>query len=464
MHRPNHQTYSLGMRRQPVCVRPVFLPVHWPVLLLALLLLAGCRTALQPAPTDGPQVLNTLPQGWTPVTFGTDTLFNRNATNWIPINIDDDLTTEYLLFFTYDNSQVGAMIYDQQIGSTGVVNVSPVPAPNQPAGAYIPYQVEPSYWQRSDAPDTVGYVAPPNTGPQAISVVEVQRYPDGEPNMAGTANPEPGDEVPLTNEAIIYGGNSTYGGNSVITVLWWRNSYNGYGIAQMAASGGLTPVAPVPPPEEGVLRPLQRVDGLVPLTGLLERSVMCRKIEYMRADAGEPPDVIEPIYQSAVRYVASDGGIVFCYGAPAYPYYPEGVVLAYLRPPPAGAPDDGVEPADPAQAFLWSDLDEAQRATINDTVALTGTDGASSLVVRELRAPASVALAPDVRTADGPDITTSVCAEVVSADGTQLKRLLFDLLYEPVQEIGGAVIAERFVITGVTDITDVVLNCALIMP
>jgi hypothetical protein len=425
-------------------------------LLLALLLLAACRNS-QPTPTDGPQILSTLPQGWTPVVVSTSGLFNRNETTWTPINIDDDLTTEYLLFFTYDNGQMGAIIYDQQTGSTGVVNATPVPAPNQPTGVYIPYQVEPSYWRRTDAPDLVGYVAAPGTDPTTLSVVQVERYPAGTPDMAGTANPDPGSDVPATNEAIIYGG------NKVISVLWWRNAYNGYGIAQMAAAGGLQGETPT---EGDVLRPLQTVDGQVPLTGLLERSVMCRKVQYTRANAGEPSDVIEPIYQSAVRYVASDGGIVFCLGTPAYPYYPEGVVLAYLRPPPASEAERGQEPVDSAQTFLWSGLNDAQRATINATVAFTGTDseGSSSVVVRELRAPSSVALAPDSREPAGSPITTSVCAEEVSADGTQFKRLLFSLLYEPVQESSGTVVPERFAITAVTDVTDVVLNCALVIP
>jgi hypothetical protein len=322
---------------------------------------------------------------------------------------------------------------------------------------YIPYQVEPSYWRRTDAPDTVGFVAPPGTDPATLSVTQVERYPAGEPGMAGTANPDPGADVPPTNEAIIYGG------GTVITVLWWRNAYNGYGIAQMAAAGGLTTA---PPPAGDVLRPLQTVDGQTPLTGLLARSVLCRRVHYTRVDAVNPPDVIDPVYQSAVRYAESDGGIVFCMGPPPYPYYPEGVVLAYLNPPPAGEPERGEQAVDPAQQYLWVGLNDAQRASINATIDLDGAEvpGAPGLVVRELRAPASVSLAPDVREPSGPPITTSVCAEVVSEDGTLFKRLLFSLLYEPVQELSGTVVPERFAITAVTDITNVVLNCALVIP
>ena len=454
MHPPLDQFQLPGIRRHAL-----HMPLPFAALLLAVLLLAGCRNSQQTT-SDGPQVLSTLPQGWTPIVLGTSGLFNRNTSYWAPINIDNDLATEYLLYFTYDNGQVGAIIYDQQTGSTGVVNATPVPAPNQPTGVYIPYQVEPSYWRRTDAPDKVGFIAPPNTGAQSLKLVQVQRYPAGEPGMAGTANPDPGSNVPATNEAIIYGG------NTVITVLWWRNAFNGYGITQMEAHGGLTPE---PQPAGEVQRPLQTVDGLTPLTDLLARSVMCRKTHYTRVDATNPPDVIEPVYQSPVRYAESEGGIVFCLSVPAYPYYPEGVVLAYLNPPPPGEPVSGQQPIDLSQQYLWSDLNDAQRSAINTTVTVngTGTSTGSSdgpMVVRELRAPASVALPPDVRTPNGPPITTSVCAEIVSEDGTQLKRLLFSLLYEPVQENGTTVVPERFAITAVTDITNVVLNCALVIP
>jgi hypothetical protein len=431
-------------------------PIHLWFILLFALLPAGCGNAQQPAAGDGPQVLSALPQGWTPMTFGTNTILNRDATNWMTINIDNDLADEYLLFFTYDNSQVGAIIYDQQTGETGVVSTTPVPAPNQPAGVYIPYQVEPSFWTRSETPDTVGYVAPPFTISDEIRIEQVERFATDDPNVPGAANPDPGSDVPPTNELIIYGG------TQVISVVWWRNTYNGYGIAQMAASGGLVPVTR----ETGeVLRPLEVVIGQTPLTGLLARSVLCREVRFTREDAGEPPDIVEPVYQSAVRYGESDGGIVFCYDTPPHPYYPEGVVLAYLRPPAVPTPTPGEESVDPTAGLLWSGMGDAQREAMLDAVDLNGpfVEG-RGLIVRDLRAPAGVALAPDYRVPDAPPITTSVCAEVVSEDGKQLRRLLFNLIYEPVQEVNGVVTAEGFFITNVTNITDAVLNCALVIP
>lgn len=416
------------------------------------MLLGGCRNSS--ASITGPQVLSTLPQGWTPLTTGRDGWFREPTTLWTQINIDNDIVPEYLLYFTYDNGQIGAIIYDQQTGPAVATNPTPIPAPNQPASMYVPYQVEPSYWTRSDAPDTVGFIAPPYTQASSLILEQVERYPAGTQDQAGTANPEPGEGVPATNEAIIYGG------SNVITVLWWRNPYNGYGIAQMEASGGLR--ADPRPAGSEILRPLERVVGQVPLRGLLERSVMCSEIRYTRTETGEPPDIVQPVYQSAVRYVESNGGIVFCMGAPSFPYYPEGVVLAYLRPTPAGA----TEAAAPSPNLLWSGLSDDQKAQMATTVDLNGPDvaGVPPLVVRDLRTPATIPLPENFRTAESSSITTNVCAEVVSEDGLTLRRLLFDLVYVSVAESGGVITPEHFSISNITDITNVFVNCALIIP
>ena len=91
--------------------------------------------------------------------FSSGGLF-RQPNTWQSINIDGDDAPEYLLFFTYDNDQVGAVIYDEQIGSTQTTSPTPVPVPNQPSGLYVPYRLEPDYWAGAGS---VGYIAPVGT-------------------------------------------------------------------------------------------------------------------------------------------------------------------------------------------------------------------------------------------------------------------------------------------------------------
>ena len=129
----------------PLCVKvctPIWSISIW---LLAGWLLSGCLPGARATSASEPQLLDTLPTGWQPVEFGGGGLFGGQPTTWQPINIDGDGALEYLLFFTYDNGQVGAAIYDQQTGSASDIGTAPASAPNQPIGTYIPYQIEPSY-------------------------------------------------------------------------------------------------------------------------------------------------------------------------------------------------------------------------------------------------------------------------------------------------------------------------------
>jgi hypothetical protein len=424
----------------------------WQVIVLAGLaaLLGGCLGGN--ANVTGPQVLSAMPQGWTPLSRQRGVFFSRNTDPiWTEINIDDDLASEYLLYFTYDNGQIGAIIYDQQAGASAVNSPTPLPAPNQPAGQYVPYQVEPSFWTRSDVPDTVGYIAPPGVTIDQLRVEQVQRFSAAETERQGRARTQVETNTPPNNELIIYGG------STVISVLWWRNTFNGYGVAQMEAGSVLQPSAR----EGDVLRPLETVIGQTPLAGLLARSVLCSEVRFTRTDTGEPADIVQPVYQGAVRYVESSGGIVFCDGAPAYPYYPEGVVLAFLRSAPAGATEAGAPPSN----LLWSKLDDARRARMAALVDLNGAEVAGSppLIVRDLRTRPTVPMPPDFRSSGGA-LTTNVCAEVVTEDGLVLRRLLFDLVYEPLQEAGGVITSERFAIANISDITGVFANCTLIIP
>ena len=273
---------------------------------------AACCPACRQRPiSDRP--LQRLPAEWT-ITFGRVACWQSTSV-WQEINIDDDLAPEYLLFFTYDNGQVGAMIFDQQTGSTGVVSATPVPAPNQPVGTYIPYRVEPSYWTKSSVTDTVGYVAPPGTTSAAITIDQVQRVPPDANNPAAgqsTTNYVEGGSLPPNNELIIFGG------PNVISVLWWRNAYNGYGITQMYAPGGL--VRPLRQGENSDTRPLESVTGLTPEIGVLGRSDICSQLRYVRENAPEPLDVVQPVFQSAVQYTAQDRGPCLLQVSAAVPF------------------------------------------------------------------------------------------------------------------------------------------------
>ena len=135
----------------------------------ALWLLSGCFS--QRTQTTGPQLDDILPAGWTPMEFSGGGLFRRGTT-WQNISIDGDDAPEYLLFYTYDNGQVGAVIYDEQIGSTETTSPTPVPVPNQPSGLFVPYRLEPDYWEGAGS---VGYIAPPGTTADEIIFLQVQR-------------------------------------------------------------------------------------------------------------------------------------------------------------------------------------------------------------------------------------------------------------------------------------------------
>lgn len=441
-------------------------PNRWPILLsIALILvLAGCRNQEESTISDGPQLAGVLPADWIPLTFGREGLLS-DASAWQEINIDDDLPPEYLLFFTYDNGQVGALIYDQQTGPSGIVSATPVPAPNQPVGTYIPYRVEPSYWTKSTVTDTVGFMAPPGTGSDAITLDQVQRLPPDPNNPAAgqsTTQYVAGGSLPPNNELIVFGGTTT------ISVLWWRNAFNGYGITQMYAPGGL--VFPLRQ-ESSDERPLASVTGLTPEIGMLGRSNVCRQKRYMRANTAEPPDVVPPVFQTAVQYDAQDRGLVFCQYPPPFPFYPEGVVLGYLRPE---------NPADPNQnensiaayrdRLVWVNVAPEQRQAFLATIDLDGpeTPGIPTIVVQELRTPATIPMRPNYRTPAGGPLTTAACVQVTQVDGSGVRRLLFELVHTPpTDSTSGAtpvVVPDRLYIANITDITNVVATCSLLAP
>ena len=385
--------------------------------------MAARRLSAAQTPADEPQLLNTLPASWNPVEFPAGWL--RQTTIWQTVNIDGDAPLEYILFFTYDNGQVGAVIYDEQIGPTQVTSPTPVPLPNQPSGLYMPYRLEPSFWTGAGS---VGYIAPPGTGSDGIEIIQVQRTTSG-PGAApatGAASAEA-----TTDELIINGGGPP---QTVLTVVWWQNPYNGYGITQIAATGGL--VRPTRQGKDGQ-GPIESITGLTPLIGLLARSVLCAEKLYMRADATEYDYVVPPVYRSAVKYVATNHGIIFCAAPPPYPFYPEGVVLAFLRPENPENPNQSARDLENYRlTFVDSNLPADQRkARLDQLLAQIDFDDnpltAPALYVGDLRTPSTIPVTPDYRTPAGGPILTTVCAEVSSLDGMQVKRLLYQLQHIP---------------------------------
>ena len=76
------------------------------------------------------------------------------------------------------------------------------------------------------------------------------------------------------------------------------------------------------------------IAGLTPLDDYRARSQICRETQYTReaveADANSSDGESHP----AIVFDAMDEGLRFCQSeAPPHPFYPEGVVLAYLRAP-----------------------------------------------------------------------------------------------------------------------------------
>ncbi|MBI3958303.1 MAG: hypothetical protein HY328_05790 [Chloroflexi bacterium] len=286
------------------------------------LLLAGCSQGEDPLNIDLRAI---LPTEW--VAVG----------QWTPINIDADGEPEYLLFYTYDASTtadgeaiagpIGGVIYDSQTPSS--VPASEADA-RPPAPWLQPYTLLPSYWRGAG----YGFVAPPKaTPPHAFEVKRV--LPDEVknsyftvlaaqqiPGAAATATPA---VLPANDELVVYGGESAIGGVTHISIFWWSNTREGYGGTQIAASGGLK----VEKWDGGESRsPIRQVRARYPEN---DRSQLCKESLWTRY---LDPDYTSPgAFRPAVYYREGPRKLIFCYGIPETPFYPEAVVLAWLLDP-----------------------------------------------------------------------------------------------------------------------------------
>lgn len=322
---------------------------------LALLGLGGCRSERATPPPLNVDLRTLIPREWSPIG------------QLQPINLDADPQVEYLLFYHYDPGRrpdgsavpgpIGATIYD------------PVPpeilqntelGPGAPAGGLQPYALLPNYWWGMGQ----GFLAPPTQADAPVyyqvtrtDPEEIQsRYLDGLREGLGSDNVPTAEQLPPYDELVVLGGQGTVGRWTHISVFWWHNYHVGYLGTQITAPGGLHILAWDGEPQSS---PIRRVQAFYPQN---DRSALCKVSEFVRTmDLNRQP-VTErektelPPWRPAVHYVESPRMLRFCYGIPPTPFYPEGVVLAFLLAPDAHtdrvAPGEAASRQERAQSYL----------------------------------------------------------------------------------------------------------------
>jgi len=337
------------------------------------------------------------------------------------VNIDGDGATEYLLFFTYDptgatapatslfffrnNNQprgpIGAVIYDAQVvtGTTTSERVSP----DRPTNAMVPYAILPSYRRGAGQ----GFIAEPAQREAVAAYPVSYRALNAAVGTTATAA-----------DTLIFLGGETY-----LSFAWWQNRTEGYGVTQLYAPGGF----------ETALyssfnwtawrdnpQPIQQIIGVHPLH---DRNLLCRRFRYdLDTAAGGSASV-----GRSIHYQRSDLGLHFCAGTPVHPFYPEGVVLAYLLEGQAELLDTAGAPADiPNTVTPQSDeLPWLRQLVENDGI----------LRVDDLVSYATLTTATTPVNAEQTD-TIGVCAVLTlqpttNTDAPQSQGLFFTLRHQP---------------------------------
>ncbi len=294
-----------------------------------LVLLSGCSPP-EPSAELNIDLGMILPEEWEAVS------------TWESINIDADAEQEYLLFYRYDASTtadgegisgpIGAVIYDSQtpIGMPEESEDSSRP----PAPWLQPYALLPNYWQGSG----FGFVAPPRqTGRPEWMVVTREDARETEnryfevlaeqmpASASGQGVGEAPGELPAHDELIVYGGVSPIGGPTYISIFWWSTLSEGYGSTQISAPGGLHVEEWDGAPNRS---PMRTVRARYPQ---YDRSLLCKESRFERHL--DPNFTSAGSFRAAVYYEEGPRKLIFCYGIPQSPFYPEAVVLAYLLQP-----------------------------------------------------------------------------------------------------------------------------------
>ena len=118
--------------------------------------------------------------------------------------------------------------------------------------------------------------------------------------------------------------------NNYLTFVWWQNPDVGYGITQLYAPGGFESAPQQPFNWAGWEDAPQPIKEIIAVQPLHDRNLLCRRIRHqlVAPSAAELAQADQPI--NVITYLAQDLGLQFCNGIPAAPFYPEGVLLAYL--------------------------------------------------------------------------------------------------------------------------------------
>ena len=298
-------------------------------LLCVLILFSACAPP-EPSPELNIDLGMILPEEW------------QAVSTWESVNIDADADKEFLLFYRYDasttadgesiNGPIGAVIYDSQtpIGMPEDSEDSARP----PAPWLQPYSLLPNYWQGAG----YGFVAPPRQSgrPEWIVVkraesseIENRYFEVLAQQMPASSSGQPAgeapDDLPPHDELIVFGGNSPIGGPTYISVFWWSTLSEGYGSTQISAPGGLH----IEEWDGAADRsPMRTVRARYPQ---YDRSLLCKESRYYRRL--DPDFTSSGAYRAAIYYQEGARKLIFCYGIPQAPFYPEAVVLAYLLQP-----------------------------------------------------------------------------------------------------------------------------------
>lgn len=298
-------------------------------MLCMLILLNACEPP-EPSPELNIDLGMILPEEW------------KAVSTWESINIDADAEEEYLLFYRYDASTtadgeeisgpIGAVIYDSQtpIGMPEETDDSSRP----PAPWLQPYALLPNYWQGAG----FGFVAPPRQTGRPEWIVVRREDPRETENryfevlaeqmpasVSGQAVGEAPGDLPVHDELIVFGGHSPIGGPTYISIFWWSTISEGYGSTQISAPGGLY----VEEWDGAADRsPMRTIRARYPAH---DRSLLCKESRFERRLDAELTSA--GAYRAAIYYEEGPRKLLFCYGIPQSPFYPEAVVLAYLLQP-----------------------------------------------------------------------------------------------------------------------------------